>query len=267
MYFMENLIRSFFEKEKIEYYACAKIDEKYVRIARKLPPFAKYVTVFLVPYKAYSGKRNVSYYAVPRDYHFYIKQLETRLKKELEENGILENVALFADNSPFDERKLAVDMHLGFVGENRLLINEKYGSYVFLAEIVTESPLSLFGENKASASSCLSCGRCKKECPAKSLDGNSSCMSEITQKKLLSDDEKQLLKSHPLVWGCDICQQVCPHNTAAAQSPIKFFSEDLLPMITKEDIENMDDTTFSERAYAWRGKNVILRNLTLSDIL
>ena len=264
---MEKLVRSFFEKEKIEYYNSAKIDDKYVQLARKLPPYAKYVTIFLVPYRYTQEEGNVSCYAVPRDYHFYIKELEARLKKELEKCEMTENFALFADNSPFDERKLACDMHLGFVGENRLLINEKYGSYVFVAELVTEKKLDISSVALSERSECLSCGRCKKACPGGCLGGEGVCVSEITQKKTLSPQETELLKKHSLVWGCDECQKVCPHNKNAQKTPVKFFAESLLPVVSEEKIVGMSESEFSQRAYAWRGKDVILRNLRLTDIL
>ena len=136
---MERFIGSFFENEKIEYFASTAISSEYVGIPRKLPPYAKYVTVFLVPYKTDVSDRNVSYYAVPRDYHFYIKELQKRLCDFLEKNGINEKAEIFADNSPFLERKLACDLGLGFVGKNGLIISEKYGSFIFIGTILTDA--------------------------------------------------------------------------------------------------------------------------------
>ncbi len=266
---MKKLIVSFFEKEKIEYFESAEISEKYVCLSRKLPSFAKYVTVFLIPYKTEVKERNISFYAVSRDYHFYIKELGEKLKNELEKSGITEKIELFADNSPFFERKLAKDLKLGCIGKNGLLINEKYGSFVFIAELVTEKKLELSGA-KSGLEKCSGCSACLSACPSGCLGkekGFAECMSEITQKKKLSSEQEELLKKHYLVWGCDICQEVCPHNRSVKDTPIGFFRENLVPTVTEEVISSMDDFEFSERAYAWRGKNVILRNIRLSDIL
>lgn len=266
---MEKLISSFFEKEKIEYYRSTQISEEYIFLPRKLPSFAKYVTVFLIPYKTGAKERNVSFYAVARDYHLYIKELGERLKACFEENGISESFELFADNSPFCERKLAQDLKLGCVGKNGLLINKKYGSYVFIAALVTEKALFLSGVENG-LEKCLSCSACLRACPSKCIDNAESgieCMSELTQKKKISHEQEELVKKHYLLWGCDICQEVCPHNRVAKETPISFFREQLLPFVTKEVIEAMGDEEFSKRAYSWRGKNVILRNIELSDIL
>lgn len=267
---MERFIGSFFENEKIEYFASTAISAEYIAIPRKLPPYAKYVTVFLIPYKTDVSHRNVSYYAVPRDYHFYIKELQKRLCDFLEENGINEKAEIFADNSPFLERKLACDLGLGFVGKNGLIINEKYGSYVFIAEIATERKIDLSCGKKTERKECLGCGKCISACPSQCLGGKdpaASCMSELTQKKRLSPDEAELVKKHYLVWGCDVCQEVCPHNAKAEKTPIGFFNEKLVAHLTKDAVSLMDDTAFSERAFSWRGREVVLRNIELSDIL
>lgn len=266
---MEKVIASFFEKEKIEYFRSAEISEEYVFLPRKLPDFAKYVTVFLIPYKIKVKEHNVSLYAVSRDYHFYIKKFGERLRAELDKNGISEKIEIFADNSPFYERKLAKALKLGCIGKNGLLINKKYGSFVFIAELVTEKALSLSGA-ESNLDSCISCSACLRACPSRCLgnaENGGECMSQLTQKKTLSHEQEELVKKHYLLWGCDICQEVCPHNRTAKDTPISFFKEKLMPNVTKELVLSMDDSEFSERAYAWRGKNVILRNIELSDIL
>lgn len=264
---MENLIKAFFEKENIEYFASCEIQKEHIALERKLPSFAKYVTVFLIPYKTQSEKRNVSLYAVPRDYHFYISQLKEALKELMAQKGVDEKFEMFADNSPFCERKLASGLSLGFVGKNGLLINEEYGSFVFVAELVTEKKLLLCGKS-CKRTECLSCMKCLKSCPSDCLSGKNfdKCMSALTQKKKLDENEEKLVCAHSLVWGCDICQDVCLHNKNASDTPIEFFWQERIPYLTSDIIAGMTDEKFSKRACAWRGRNVILRNLKLKNI-
>ncbi len=265
---MEKLIKAFFEKENIEYFASCKISDEYIALERKLPSFAKYVTVFLVPYKTEAETQNVSVYAVSRDYHFYISELKKAFSELMKNNGVCENFEMFADNSPFYERKLACDMSLGFIGKNGLLINEKYGSFIFVAEMVTEKEICLNGKAAGERKECLSCLECIKACPSKCIKSGDFdiCMSALTQKKKLDENEEALVKDHPLVWGCDFCQQVCPHNKNAVSSPIEFFRKERIPYLTTKLVSEMTQDEFSKRAYAWRGKEVLLRNLKLKNL-
>jgi epoxyqueuosine reductase QueG len=67
--------------------------------------------------------------------------------------------------------------------------------------------------------------------------------------------------SRKIRWGCDTCQDVCPMNKNPAITPISFFHKDIISVLTSEVINSMTDEEFSQRAYSWRGKNTILRNL------
>lgn len=257
--FMNEILKNFFEKEKIEFYASAEILPEFVISQRRLPQWARFVTVFLIPYDTKSDeKRNISRYAVSGDYHLFAKKLENDLKMITDKK-----LCVFADTSPFDERKLACCLSLGFVGKNGLLINEKYGSFVFVGEIVTEEKVSLQGGEICKRQECLGCGKCLKSCPTGAISNGENCISEITQKKKISPEEETLIRNHNLLWGCDICQEVCPHNIDAAPTQIDFFYKDRLPYITARNIEKMSDEEFSARAYSWRGRNVIMRNLSL----
>ena len=256
-----NKIKLFFENEKIEYFALLSAEQVSVINPRLMPEWAKSVILFLIPY--YTGEnddRNISLYAVSRDYHLYIKELESRF---FSRRG---QYKFFADTSPIDERQAALCARLGIKGQNRLLINEKYGTYIFIGSIITDV---LFDDEeyvkRIPAKECEKCGLCKKNCAF--LRGERDyCLSELTQKKRVTDDELSVLRSQKIIWGCDDCQSVCPYNKDIPSTPIEFFHTDRIPLVSKELIENMSDEDFSKRAYSWRGKNVLLRNLTKDGV-
>ena len=167
------------------------------------------------------------------------------------------------DHSPLDEKQCAVKLGLGSFGKNRVIINEKYGSYVFIGAIFTDVFL---GEIQGIAQSngknriCINCRKCIESCPT-FLSGNGECISALTQKKALSDIELDIISQQRCVWGCDICQEVCPANVGISQTPIKFFHQNRLPHVTCEVISQMSPQDFSMRSYGWRKKETILRNL------
>ncbi len=256
----EYIIKSLNEQQ-IEYVSAVKIEHCDVISQRKLPQNAKSVCVFLIPY--YSGKhenRNVSLYSVPRDYHLFVKQLGEKLLPELKREFPDESFDIFSDDSPLDEVKLAVTGSLGVLGCNRLVINKKYGSFVFVASIITSAVFDKEEYVQGKISGCLNCGKCKDACDF--LNGKSDrCFSEVTQSKKLGDNELDSIINSKIKWGCDKCQLVCPMNKDVSVTPIEFFKENLVANVTKEKVSGMSQNEFEERAYSWRGKEVICRNL------
>lgn len=231
-----------------------------VKSASRIPAGCRTVIVCLFPYDTGDDeKRNVSRYAVGRDYHAIVKPLLTDAAEKLNEAFPAHTFVPFVDASPITEVRAAAEAGLGVIGQNRLLLTPRYGSYVFIGEILTD--LSVPCEARE-IRSCENCGACLAACPAKCLTENAPCLSAITQKKgNFSEEEKRLFDLGSLVWGCDVCQEVCPHNKKIEKTPIAAFYEDRRPFVTEENVlEN-----FGERAYAWRGKEVILRNIRLKE--
>ena len=239
-------------------------------------------TVFMlaVPYlttrDALDPSRNVSVYAVPRDYHLFFKSLSEDLLPLLKREFPACTAALFADHSPIAEIEAACAAGLGDVGLNGLLLTPEYGSFVFLGELITDvSYHEAVGTDVANSmppapTLCTTCGLCRKACPMGCGESRDACLSALTQKKgILSKDEQVLLAKHPLVWGCDTCQTVCPVNrrilSQGVDTPIPFFKEDRLVHLTAEDIAGMTDEVFSTRAFSWRRRDTILRNLSIQS--
>ena len=216
-----------------------------------------------VPYlPRWYEQKNVSAYAAVTDYHVFFRALFDRLLPILRERFPEHHFAGFADHSPIDEIDAAARVGLGVIGDNGLLLTVPYSSYVFLGEIITDAllPTSLQAPGE-----CLHCGICRRACPV-GLDKN-QCLSALTQKKgELTREEERRLREHPLIWGCDTCQEMCPYTTAAIKNGTlctapTFFRRDVIPVLTEDILSAMDEDFFSLRAYAWRGRAVIERNL------
>ena len=227
------------------------------------------VAIFAMPYytPACDDHKNLSAYAVAKDYHLYFKALSEQLLSALSSEFPESRFAAFADHSPIDERSAAAMAGLGVIGKNGLLITDKYSSYVFLGEIITDAKIECVPKE---TECCINCGECEKVCPmAKGETGE--CLSSLTQRKgELTKAEASVLKKYGCAWGCDLCQEVCPYTKKAKQggglyTPLTFFGEDTLPLLTRETLHNMDDSAFALRAYSWRGREVILRNLKLLE--
>ncbi len=260
------MIDKFFQKEKIEYFSSLSYNDVEVirqSIVAREDFIPKSVIVYLAPY--YAGEtKNISKYAAARDYHLYIRDLNCRLISELRKTYPENSFKGYCDSSPIDERSAAAIAGLGMLGDNRLLINEKYGSYVFIAEILTDiEPEILRAARPKGVAHCQGCGLCKEKCPTSHLQSCSSeCLSGITQRKGdLTEKEVEIMRKCGTVWGCDVCQDVCPHNQNPKITPISFFKEDRIEELTSEVLCAMDKKTFFERAFSWRGRKTLERNI------
>lgn len=225
--------------------------------------------LFAVPYyttKCEDPARNISAYAVSADYHRFFAALFEEILPLLKARFPQNRFAGFTDHSPLSEGEAAVRAGLGFFGCNHLFLTKAYSSYVFLGEIITDAEIEAPVSDIAV---CDGCGACKKACPVDLTVGQ--CLSALTQKKgSLDQTETQAILSHGCAWGCDRCQEACPVTLRAKQSgsiytTIPYFRDTAIPHLTAALVRDMDDETFAERAYSWRGRAVILRNLELLE--
>ena len=256
---MYKVFEDFFDREGISAFGEIFAADCRLVYPHLMPEGIKSVIVWLIPY--YTGPhpdRNISLYAVSRDYHLYAKELGNRLVSAAKKTYPSEEFYVFCDTSPIDEVYAAVLAGLGVIGRSRLLINEELGSYVFIGSLLTtmmpDSPA------KCQPKKCLECGECERACDF--LSGKKDvCASELNQRKVLTDEELREVKSRKIRWGCDICQEVCPMNRDVPITPIRFFHEDIIERVTPEMLEEMTKDDFKKRAFAWRGKKTILRNV------
>ncbi len=228
----------------------------------RLPQTPKSVILCIFPYRvAEPPLRNISRYAMVEDYHVVATNLLNDVCNACREVFSGASFVPFVDNSPIREIPAAVLAGLGAMGQNGLLIHPRYGSYLFLGEIVTD--LELPASEQTSAG-CQNCGRCVAACPAHAITEKgvnpAMCLSHITQKKgALTPEEIALIRCGNLLWGCDRCQEVCPHNNALPETPIAAFLENIEPYVTRERIPQLVST----RAFGFRGVGVIERNFEI----
>ncbi len=224
------------------------------------------VIMLAVPYATPSENRTVSMYAVAKDYHAYFAALFEAVLPQLRADFPGHSFAGFADHSPIAEVQTACMAGLGIMGSNGLLLTREHSSYVFLGEIITTLPTD---RAPLPVQHCPDCGACRRACPVDLA--KQCCLSDLTQKKgALTPEQAGQLKQHPYVWGCDICQDACPFTAAAKRAgtlytTVGYFGEDLLPCPDLATIRGMSDQEFAHRAYAWRGRDTVCRNLMIKE--
>lgn len=225
----------------------------------------KTVVVCLFPY--YVGdypERNVSRYALVNDYHKLCGDMLASLALQLKAVFPNEEFMPFIDASPVREVRAAYAAGLGAIGRHGMLIHEKYGSRVFIGTILTGLELKPKLHVKKN---CLNCGKCISACPTGAISADKPlnrelCRSAITQKKSgLTSWEQDQIKAGGLVWGCDICADACPMNSAAEKTPVNAFYEDISPVLTRENLPYL----IAKKPYGWRGEKVLLRNISLLE--
>ena len=226
------------------------------------------VIIGTVPYYTHfcDEHRTVSAYALAYDYHKLLHRICNESIDELSRLYPEAHFKGFADHSPINEKLAAARAGLGIIGDHSLLITEKHSSFVFLFEIITDLKTETPTQE---IRYCEHCGACKSACPS-NIDDKTTCLSAITQKKgELTEKEMRLIASSGYVWGCDICQLVCPHTKKAISEKSiytnsSWFNSNIITEPTEITISDAVD--FSNRAYSWRGKQTILRNISIQNI-
>lgn len=181
-----------------------------------------------------------AYYAYGKDYHKVVKDKLELLYKYIQ-NIHPETIGrYFCDTAPVMERYWAAKSGVGFIGKNSLLIIPKKGSFFFLGEIILNIDLDY---DKPIEVSCGSCTRCIEACPTNALErayilNSNNCISYQTIENRREIKKSILSKLNNNVYGCDICQKVCPWNRYAQPCKTEEFSiSDKLLNITHNQLK------------------------------
>lgn len=189
-----------------------------------------------------------SYYAYGKDYHEVVRSMLRKVADFIKSEAGGGEFRVCVDTAPIRERYWAQCAGIGFIGRNNQLIIPGKGSYFFLGEILTTLP---FPPDEPLEMDCGDCHRCIDSCPTHALPGNYKaldarcCISCLTieSRSPLPDFVAEKLGNR--VYGCDTCQQVCPHNKNATPTAIAEFSpSEKLLSLTKESLMEMDEEEF-----------------------
>ncbi|MCR5014571.1 MAG: tRNA epoxyqueuosine(34) reductase QueG [Bacteroidales bacterium] len=192
----------------------------------------------------------IAKYAYGEDYHEVLKQKMRELLSLLESHaGPLQGTRVFVDSAPVLDRAWAVKCGLGFIGKNTSLIHPKMGSFFFIGHLFL--PIELVPTGSAMDNRCGRCTRCLDACPTGALTAPFTldarrCISYLTI------EYKGELKGDPSafndwMYGCDICQDVCPYNKfAIASEEPRFRASERLMAMRKGDWKRLDEATFDE---------------------
>ena len=221
---------------------------------RKLVPGTKSIVSLLFNYhnpeaNTRDDEFKISQYALGTDYHFVLKKkLKELLKLMKEEWGDLDG-RVFVDSAPVLERVWAAKSGLGWIGKNSLLLSKKMGSYFFTAEMMLDLE---FAYDTPVADHCGACTSCIDSCPTGAIiqpyvvDG-SKCISYFTIEIKGQIPEPMAGKFDDWIFGCDVCQEVCPWNRHSTKTSEPEFepSVGLLEM-TKSDWVDLTEEVFRD---------------------
>jgi epoxyqueuosine reductase len=218
---------------------------------RLLVDGAKSVVSFLLNYypekEIDTADYKISKYAYGKDYHTVIKdKLKTLIYYLKEEIGDI-NGRAFVDSAPVMDRVWAKKSGLGWVGKNTNLINKTSGSFFFIAELIIDLELEYDGPIR---DYCGTCTRCTDACPTDALkdpfviDG-SKCISYLTIELKENIPQEFQDKMDNWIFGCDVCQDVCPWNSFSEKhNHPEFLPKDELTTMRNKDWEEITEEAF-----------------------
>lgn len=211
------------------------------------------ITILLNYYPSQSQPKDtyqIAKYAYGTDYHFVVKEKLNKLAEFINSSIHPVNYRAFVDSAPILDQQWAVKSGLGWIGKNSLLINKKLGSYFFIGHLFVD--IKIETENHIYKNFCGNCTKCMENCPTGAIVANgvvdaNKCISYQTIEKKGEVEISISQKQNNRIFGCDICQDVCPwNNKCKPNNIIEFTPHPQLLTLDKTEWENMSRETFNE---------------------
>lgn len=192
----------------------------------------------------------IAKYAYGEDYHHVLKEKLVDIVSYIKEDIGEINARIYVDSAPVMERAWAEHSGLGWIGKNSLLLRKKEGSFFFLACIISDIEFEAYGTPVTDH--CGSCTKCIDSCPTEAIVDNkvvdaTKCISYLTIELKEQIPAAFKGKMENWVFGCDICQDVCPWNRfSKAHQENKFIAKDPLLLMNQQEWYEMTETIFKE---------------------
>lgn len=216
-------------------------------------PWGRSVISILVPYSAErpddgSIASHIARYALGDDYHDVLDAILRRLEEAIKAADGEAKTWRYVDTGPLSDRSYAAAAGLGWIGKNGMLVNHRFGSYFFIGLLVTSLECDI--ETDLVTDRCGTCTRCVEACPTdailpdRTLDSN-RCISHATieQRGALADEMKAAVGLN--LFGCDICQEVCPWNRKARDAHPRLALRESYAATPVTDLLKLDQNGFS----------------------
>ncbi|HYP05864.1 MAG TPA: tRNA epoxyqueuosine(34) reductase QueG [Bryobacteraceae bacterium] len=239
---------------------------------RLLLPTARSVICVAKVYKQAQPAPHIAQYAVADDYHGVMKRGLEALAEKLRDAFGNFDFRAFVDTGPLLERSLARLAGLGWIGRNTCLINQERGSWLFLGELLTSLPLT---PDSPAPDRCGTCTRCVEACPTDALRpgglrtvlDSTRCISYYTIEHRGAIPEPWRESLGDWVFGCDICQDVCPWNRRATETTDPLFTS-AVEEASLEELASLSPDEFRSRfrrTPIWRSKySGFVRNVAIA---
>jgi len=216
-----------------------------------------------------SDKGVIATYAQYDDYHYIIKTKANKLMESINsEQADKVNYRIYIDSGPLMEKDFAYAAGLGWIGKNSLFIHPTFGSFTFLCCILVDTDLD--EKNMLSSNLCGNCRLCEQACPTKCINGDHTidagrCISYLTieHKGIVPKNLRPLIGNH--VFGCDICQNVCPFNTMTMKNQNELYFG--LEKKNSHPLDLLSEMSLTEEAYKEKFSNTPVLRISFEHYL